>query len=137
MTLSVAARRLWLAGAAALVVNGAAAAQEKAASIIGDWQGSLSVGKRTLNLALHVTAAPEGLPNASLVDLQQGGEGLPGRIIEQTGATSQVLFLDAGADYTATVSADGQTLTGKWSQGALSLPLVMTRAAAAASARKP
>ena len=122
--------------AAALAIAVSAAAQDKAATIVGDWQGSLSLGKRTMNLALHVTPAPEGLPNASLVDLQQGGEGLPGRIIEQTGATSQVLFLEAGADYTATVSADGQTLTGKWNQGALSLPLVMTRTAPAAQARK-
>jgi hypothetical protein len=122
--------------AVALAVAVSAPAQEKAATIVGDWQGSLSLGKRTLTLALHVTPAPEGLPNASLVDLQQGGEGLPGRIIEQSGATSQVLFLDAGADYTATVSADGQTLTGKWNQGALSLPLVMTRTAPAAPARK-
>jgi hypothetical protein len=89
------------------------------------------VGQKTLRLALHVTPAPEGLPNASLDSLDQGVDGLPGRVVDQKGATSQILFLEAGADYTATLSDDGQTLTGKWSQGPVSIPLVMTRQAPA------
>ena len=116
---------------AALVLSGPAAAQ----SIEGDWAGSLSAGTHTLHLALHVSPAPEGLPNASLDSVDQGVQGIPGRIIDQKGATSQILFLEAGADYTATLSPDGKTLTGKWSQGPTSIPLVMTRQQPAAPAK--
>lgn len=118
--------------AAALLIAGPAAAQGKAASIEGDWQGSLHVGQKDYRLILHVTPAPEGLPNASLDSPDQGVEAIPGRVIDQTGATSRILFLDVGGDYAATLSEDGKTLTGKWNQGLAPLPLVMTRTAAKA-----
>lgn len=124
-------RRLALGAAAALILTASAAAQTKPPSLEGDWQGPLSVGQKTLHLALHVTPAPEGLDNASLDVTEQGVQGLPGRVIDQKGAMSEILFLDAGADYTATLSEDGRTLTGKWNQGPVSIPLVMTRQAPA------
>ncbi|HSV01976.1 MAG TPA: hypothetical protein VLI41_02115 [Phenylobacterium sp.] len=125
--------RLLAGVGAALILAGPAAAQ----SVIGDWAGSLSLGARSLRLALHVSPAPEGLPNASLESPDQGAGDVSGRVIDQKGATSQILFMEAGADYTATLSPDGKTLTGKWSQGAMSLPLVMTRQSPAAAPAKP
>lgn len=124
-------QRLALAMGAALMFAAPAAAHGAGKGIEGDWKGTLAFGPKTLQLGLHVTPAPEGLDNASLDVVEQGVQGLPGRIIDQKGATSQILFLDAGADYTATLSDDGQTLTGKWNQGPASIPLVMTRRAPA------
>ena len=113
----------------------APAAPAFAQTLEGDWSGMLQTPKAKLHLVLHITRAAEGLPNASLDSPDQGMEGLPGRVIDRKGATAQVLFLDAGADYTATLSADGRTLDGKWNQGPASIPLVMTRNAAAPAKR--
>jgi hypothetical protein len=120
-------------GAALALVAGAAQAQP-APSVIGDWTGTLQAGKTTIDLVLHVTPAAKGLPNAGLDIPARGVADLPGRVVDQHGSTSQILFLEAGADYTANLSADGKTLTGKWTQGPASLPLVMTRRDSAVAA---
>lgn len=120
---------LGILACSALAIAAPAAAQ----GLEGDWSGVLQAGPKRLRLALHVTPAPEGLPNVSLDSLDQGAKGIPGRVIERNGATAQMLFLDAGAGYAAKLSDDGNTLTGKWSQGPVELPLVFTRTTAAAA----
>ncbi|HEU4614970.1 MAG TPA: serine hydrolase domain-containing protein, partial [Kofleriaceae bacterium] len=104
-------------------------------SLAGIWLGTLHVGK-DLRVQLHLDLAktPAG---CSLDSLDQQSMGIP---CNNVVATATSLSLDVPAvkgALTGTVSADGDTITGTWTQGGAPLPLVMTRQASALEAAKP
>jgi pimeloyl-ACP methyl ester carboxylesterase len=104
-----------------------------AASVIGDWHGALSVSRRSIPLVLHVSGVT-GHITATFDSPSQGALGLPIATVAQEGATIRFKIATPDASYVATLSADGQTLTGQWSQSGASLPLTMTRMATKVSA---
>ncbi len=126
MTLITSCRRAGLAIAGLLVLAGPAAAQD----ILGDWEGTIATPAAKLRVVMHVTPAPEGLPNAALDSLDQGAMDLPGRVMRMEGDKVDVLFLAIGGGYSATLSPDGKTLTGMWTQGPADLPMTLSRKAA-------
>jgi len=97
-----------------------------AQDITGDWQGVLSAGV-DLHLVLHITKGADGGLKATLDSLDQGANGIP-----VSSVTLKDSKLSLGVDavhgtYEGTVSADGQSIKGTWSQGA-ALPLEFKRA---------
>ncbi|WP_309605238.1 hypothetical protein [Phenylobacterium sp.] len=114
--------------AAALILAGPAAAQP-AQAYVGDWEGALFAGGRTLRLVLHVTLA-DGETVAVLDSLDQGAS-LTAAAVKTDGGEFSALFLQAGGELKARLSADGKILEGSWSQGAM-LPLKLTKKAAPA-----
>lgn len=111
--------------ATAIVAGAPAHAQSK--TVAGSWGGVLEPGAVRLRLKLIVQPANDGL-SATIVSVDQGGASFPATV--QTSADS-VIF-DAGmvgAAYRAVLSANGDTLTGVWTQGPGALPLVMVRGA--------
>ena len=87
----------------------------------GDFTGGLDTGSGTLHLTLHLS------PGACTLDsTDQGALG----IACTAKADGTKLAVDVPAvqgGYTATISANGLTLTGTWSQGGNSLPLTMRK----------
>jgi pimeloyl-ACP methyl ester carboxylesterase len=107
-------------------------AQEPARALSGDWQGSLSTAPGvSIPLVLHVREA-QGRSSATLDSPAQHAIGLPVASIARTATEIRFALSAPKADFVATLSADGTTLSGTWIQGAASLPLVMTRTAAIA-----
>jgi len=105
-----------------------------AQDITGDWTGALDTGMGTLHLVLHVTKGPDGALKATLDSVDQDANGIPVSSI-----TLKDSKLSLGVDavhgtYEGTVSADGKSVSGTWSQGK-SLPLEFKRAGAAAPAK--
>jgi fermentation-respiration switch protein FrsA (DUF1100 family) len=105
-----------------------------AQDITGDWTGALDTGMGTLHLVLHVTKGPDGAFKATLDSVDQDANGIPVSSI-----TLKDSKLSLGVDavhgtYEGTVSADGKSISGTWSQGK-SLPLEFKRAGAAAPAK--
>lgn len=98
-------------------------------TVAGSWGGALQPGAVRLRLKLIVQPAAEGL-SATFVSVDQGGASFPATV--QTNGDSAFFTALIGASYRAALSADGDTLTGSWSQGGGSLPLVMVRGADAA-----
>ncbi|MEO8113280.1 MAG: hypothetical protein ABI655_02790 [Phenylobacterium sp.] len=113
--------RTALGFAAALALGASAQAQ----AFDGDWRGTLAAGGQALRLVLHVHTDKEGT-DVSIDSLDQGAMDIPGAAMKQEPPNLGLLFLGIGGAYDATLSADGKTLTGKWTQGANVLPLVLT-----------
>jgi len=108
----------------------------QAQDITGDWQGTLSVGAAELHLVLHIAKGPDGALKATLDSVDQNANGIPVSSI-----TLKDSKLNLGVDavhgtYEGTVSPDGKTISGTWSQGQ-SLPLEFKRAAAAPAKTEP
>lgn len=101
-------------------------------TLSGDWTGALAVRPGlAIPLVLHVIGSP-GHWAATLDSPRQGALGLRAQAITQQGRAVTIRFAVPAAGYDATLSADGETLNGNWSQGAGVLPLTMQRERAAA-----
>jgi len=113
------------AGPAAAAVASAPTAGQ--ASLVGDWKGVLM---DQLHLVLHVTAGKDGALAATLDSLDQNANGiLVNTVTLKDGKLSLTVDTVRGT-YEGTVSPDGNTIDGTWSQGQ-DLALKFTRAGAA------
>ncbi|EIZ77167.1 hypothetical protein WSK_4306 [Novosphingobium sp. Rr 2-17] len=99
----------------------------------GEWHGALSVSGQSIPLVLHI-AGTRGHLTATFDSPSQRASGLPIAAVVQEGAVIHFKITAPKASYVATLSPDGQTLVGTWSQGGASLPLTMMRTAASTSA---
>lgn len=107
------------------------AQQATPAIIAGEWSGSLSVAGSSLPLVLHVTQQPTGGPSATLDSPAQGAFGLAANNVDLKGSSFRFEVPSVHGEYTGTVSSDGKTISGTWSQGK-PLPLVFKQTATAA-----
>jgi hypothetical protein len=112
-----------------------------AASLSGDWKGTL-MGQ--LPLVLHLAVDAKGALNATMDSPAQGANGLAGDNVKMgDGGALSFDVPSVGGSYAGTVSAGGKTISGTWSQNGRSLPLEWTfagtaaQAAAAAAAVQP
>jgi serine-type D-Ala-D-Ala carboxypeptidase/endopeptidase len=115
----------------AFVTSAAAVAPS---SVAGIWTGTLQtfycpgMNCRPVNLRLflHVTADSVGKLRASFDIVDQGGMDLPGDSVAFNGSTFSFDVRSLQVNYKATLSADGNSLNGTWTQG-IPLPVVFTR----------
>jgi len=138
-------RRLFLAfGCFALVLlaatvpaSGAQAPQTPAApasvlaphahgDIAGDWQGTLEAGK-SLRLILKIAKTDKGW-TANFYSIDQTPQPFVGSSITLDGSTFKCSVNQIGGDYQGTVSPDGNTITGTWTQDPKPLQLIFVRA---------
>lgn len=93
------------------------------AKLAESWLGTLEAGATKLRIAFHLKSAPDGSIRATVDSLDQGAMGLAvDRASYQNGTL--VLELKAlSARYEGKLDESGRKLTGRWSQGASSLPL--------------
>ncbi|MFO1013894.1 MAG: alpha/beta fold hydrolase [Caulobacteraceae bacterium] len=110
------------------------------AGLDGDWDGTLAGGPVTLRLVLHVRTTVEAGTVATLDSVDQLANGIAISSISRNGEEVSFESRTIGGRFRGTLSADGKTLTGAWSQGAPS-PLSFTRrdggAAFAGPPRRP
>src|SRR5262249_6292651 len=81
-----------------------------------------------LRVAVHITADPDGQLKGTLDSLDQGARGIPITAIVVSGRGLTFTVPAVGGSFTGTLSDDGNTIDGSWTQGA-SLPLVLARGA--------
>ena len=93
----------------------------------GVWLGALATGSASLRLQLHVKSDSKGREFCSLDSLDQHAMGLEcaNAVLEGDALSFDVPAV--GGHYAGTLSADGSSLTGEWSQHGNSLPLTLTR----------
>lgn len=102
----------------------------RAQEIAGHWQGTLQTGVGELRLVLHINKAADGSLKATLDSVDQAANDIP---VDSTTLKDSKLHLDIGTvngTYEGTVSADGKTISGTWSQSGKDLPLEFKRATA-------
>jgi uncharacterized protein len=93
----------------------------------GNWEGALDVNGTALRLVLKLSAGADGLGTGTLVSLDQGGAEIPVTAVIQTGSHVKLVVQPVAGTYEGDLK-DGQ-LSGTWTQGPGTLPLVFKRPA--------
>ncbi|HEX6940993.1 MAG TPA: alpha/beta hydrolase [Longimicrobiales bacterium] len=130
-------RRLLLALAAAAAAAPARAQTPDApargapaASVAGDWMGTLEVPGGRLRIVFHITAGADGLA-ATLDSPDQGAYGIATGAVVLDGDSLTIAVPAIMGRYAGVLRGD--TIAGTWSQGPASLPLALARADGAAT----
>jgi hypothetical protein len=104
-----------------------------AQDMTGTWQGSLQLPDgKALRTVLKITKGDGGVLKGNFYSIDQGGQPIPVSSIALQGSTFTYAIAMIEGKYEGKLSADGNTVTGEWSQGPNPLPLVLTRATKAA-----
>jgi hypothetical protein len=98
----------------------------------GAWEGTLNANRGPLRFVLTMANRPDGRAMGQLVSVDEGGLLLP-IIITQNGTRVSYVVAALPSSWAGVLSADGQELTGTFTQGPASLPLNFRRAPASAS----
>jgi hypothetical protein len=91
----------------------------------GSWQGTLDAGGTMLRLVLRLANKPGGPAAGTLVSVDQGGVEVPVASIVQSGSRLVLVLPTIAGSYDGELK-DG-VLTGKWTQGANTWPLVFKK----------
>jgi len=102
---------------------GAAAAQ----NLAGNWQGTLQAGPRSLRIIFAVTAADGGALRGVMYSIDQGGQGIPATVTAQ-GSAVRMVAAGANITFEGSMSADGNSITGNFTQGGNAMPITLQRA---------
>jgi uncharacterized protein (TIGR03435 family) len=94
--------------------------------ISGDWQGTLQAG-RSLRIILQIAKADKGW-SAKMYSIDQGGQPINASSVTLDGSTLKYSIDLIGGSYQGTVSADGNSIAGNWTQGPNPVPLTLLRA---------
>jgi uncharacterized protein (TIGR03435 family) len=98
-----------------------------AQNLAGTWQGTLVAGPQNLRIVFKISVGDNDKLKAVNYSIDQGGQPIPVTTITQDGPTVKLTIAPIGGSYEGKLSADGNTITGNWTQGN-PLPLVLTRA---------
>ena len=109
------------------LARGVLAGKPVVAGLDGDWVGVLAITPATsLRIVFHIRTGPHGT-TVRLDSLDQGAVGLPADGLERKGDHVEITMDALQASYEATLSDGGRTMTGTFSQGLGSFPLVLKR----------
>ena len=97
----------------------------RAQDVTGDWQGTLHAGK-DLRIVVKITK-DDGRLNAAAYSIDQGSQVMNTTSVALQGTDFKFSVPSVGGSYEGTLSADGKTITGTWTQGQ-PLALVLVRA---------
>ncbi|HZF32068.1 MAG TPA: hypothetical protein VE907_23320 [Gammaproteobacteria bacterium] len=120
-----AAKRLGFIGVLALLAF-STFAQPSATELAGDWQGALDANGTQLRLVFHVSVTTDGKLAATLDSLDQGAKGIPVQSVTMDGSSVRFDVSVVAGVYEAKL-ADKNTMTGKWRQSGMELPLDLKR----------
>jgi hypothetical protein len=101
-----------------------------AQDLAGNWQGTLKAGPQELRILVHIEKSDGGAWKASLASIDQSpdwGATIPADSVTVQGTDVKMSIAAIRGRYEGTLSADGSSVTGKWTQGA-PLPLDLKRA---------
>jgi serine-type D-Ala-D-Ala carboxypeptidase/endopeptidase len=101
----------------------------KPSRVDGTWLGSLSAGGASLRIQLHVKSDNQKQEYCSLDSLDQHAMGLDCAGVVFRGDDFSFDIPVVKGRFAGKLAADGNTLTGTWSQNGNSLPLTLTRQA--------
>jgi len=99
----------------------------------GDWQGTISFpgnggqGGAKFRLVLRVSKGADGSWSALNYSIDQGPTPMQTSAVSLQGSTFRFAIASLGGSYAGQVSADGNAITGTWTQGS-ALPLNFVRA---------
>ena len=92
--------------------------------IDGAWLGTLDTGAIRLRVVFRIVNTDEGL-KATLDSPDQGFKGMPTSGVKHDGTLLRIEANSIGGVFEGTISADKNSIDGKWTQGGGTLPLVL------------
>lgn len=98
-----------------------------AQNISGTWQGTLQTPQRALRLVMKVMRADDEALKATFYSIDQNGQGIPASAVSLQGSAFKATIPAIGGGYEGKLSADGNTISGTFSQGG-PLPLNFVKA---------
>ena len=117
-------KTLWMI-AIAMLLSGALLAQ----NVTGAWQGTLQPPQcRALRAVIKVTLDNDKLKATFYPNIDQGGQSIPASSFTKDGSNIKMTIGAMNGTYEGKLSADGNSITGTWSQGGPALPLNLAKA---------
>jgi len=101
-----------------------------AQTLTGTWQGALKVPQAPngeLRIVMKISTTEKDALKAEMFSIDQPGPAIPAESVKVSGSSIKIAVPPLNGNYEGTVSADGNTITGTWTQGA-ALPLTLVRA---------
>jgi uncharacterized protein (TIGR03435 family) len=107
----------------------AAAQPSSPTDIVGIWQGTLHIAQANRDLRIENKITKDDKGNLKVIDysIDQGGQPMAADKASFQGGVFKYSIDGIGGSYEGTMSADGKTLTGTWTQGPGSLALNLER----------
>ena len=102
----------------------------------GIWLGTLHAGAQNLRIQIHLQAAAPADKSCVLDSVDQKAFGTPCTATRNADQLT-IEVAAVGGKWSGSISSDGKTLTGTWTQGPASLQLVLDRQSTAIEAPKP
>jgi len=103
-------------------------AQNSGPNVVGNWQGTLPVGKG-IRIVVQVAKVDAGGAQAMFYSIDQSPNGIPINSLTLQGSNIKFAVSAIGGAYEGVVSTDGMSIQGTWAQGqAPPLPLNLQRA---------
>jgi len=103
----------------------------------GYWLGTLRHGAMELRVVFKIERRKDGSLAARMDSLDQGAKDIPASAARLDGGRIELEFRTIGGRFQGRLSRDGRELSGEWSQGGGTLPLVLKRQSRAVSVRRP
>jgi uncharacterized protein len=107
----------------------------RAASLEGDWSGTLQVGETELQLVLHLSKDAQGEWHAKLDSLNQAVYGMEASKVTREEDSLRFEIASVGAKFQGKIQPDHRTIRGVWEQGGTGLPLKFEKRASSAASR--
>src|SRR3954471_20742662 len=110
-----------------------------AQDLAGDWQGALDMGTQQLRLIVHIEKAGSGAWTATLASIDQSpdrGARVAADSVNVEGTSFKMAIAAIRGSFDGTITADGNSIAGTWTQGA-PLPLTLARATPATAWKDP
>jgi len=127
-------RKLGLTAALLLMALAAPTMAQKVTGLDGNWAGAIATPSGvTLHVIIHIESSATAT-TGTLTSLDQNNAQVPVATVTHKGKDVTFDLPLAHANYKGTLA--GKTLTGTWTQGPGSAPLVLTREADAKPAKK-
>jgi uncharacterized protein (TIGR03435 family) len=104
-----------------------ASATHAAGDIGGTWQGTLEIPNGKLRIVVKITKADSGGWSAVNYSIDQGGQPMSTTAVVLQGTAFKFSVPSVGGSYEGTLSTDGNSIVGAWTQGT-PLPLTFVRA---------
>jgi uncharacterized protein len=102
----------------------------------GTYSGTLQAGEAQLHLLLHLSKTSNGTLRATLDSLEQGVFAIEATSASFANFSLKLELGSVGARFEGRVTPDHEIISGNWSQGNVSIPLIFRRETGAV-ARKP
>lgn len=93
----------------------------------GTWKGTLTADGKEMRIVVKLSNQPDGRSVGTIANLDQGGADIPISSIRQNGADVTLDVEIVRGSYSGTLNAERTELSGKWTQGALVVPVILRK----------